>query len=182
MACFDAAAVDTWAAAATATDNCDANVTVTHTYTMPTAGCDQLITVTFSATDACGNTGTATATFAVDDNVAPVVTAPTAPLAMACFDAAAVDTWAAAATATDNCDATVTVTHTYTMPTAGCDQVITVTFSATDACGNTGTATATFAVDDNVAPVVTAPTAPLAMACFDAAAVDSLGCRCYCYR
>ena len=68
---------------------------------------------------------------------------------MACFDAAAVDAWAAAATATDNCDATVTVTHSYTMPTAGCDQVITVTFSATDACGNTGTATATFTVDDN---------------------------------
>ena len=107
--------------------------------------------------DCTGNEHTWSHNVTVYDNIAPEIIVPVASLIMDCFDAAAVDTWAAAATATDNCDANVSVTHSYTIPAAGCDQVITVTFSATDVCGNTGTATATFTVDDQTAPSITCP-------------------------
>src|SRR5512140_2447734 len=165
MACFDAGAVATWAAAATATDNCGGTMTVTPSYTAPASNCNQVVTVTFSSTDNCGNTGTATATFTVNDNIAPVVTPPANLAPMACFDAGAVATWAAAATATDNCGGTMTVTPSYTAPASNCNQVVTVTFSSTDNCGNTGTATATFTVNDNIAPVVTPPANLAPMAC-----------------
>jgi hypothetical protein len=171
MECFDATAVATWAATASANDNCDGTLTVIPTYTAPTDNCNQTVTVTFTATDACGNIGTVTKVFTVDDNTAPVVTVPAADLSMECFDATAVATWAATASANDNCDGTLTVTPTYTAPTDNCNQTVTVTFTATDACGNIGTVTKGFTVDDNTAPVVTVPAADLSMECFDATAV-----------
>ncbi|MCW0485096.1 hypothetical protein, partial [Gaoshiqia sediminis] len=103
--------------------------------------CAQSITVTFTATDACGNTATETKSFTVDDKTAPVITLPATDLALECFDATQVDSWTATATASDNCDGDVTVSASYTAPTGNCAQSITVTFTATDACGNTATET-----------------------------------------
>ncbi|HEX2921342.1 MAG TPA: HYR domain-containing protein, partial [Bacteroidales bacterium] len=141
QSCFDAAAVATWAATASATDNCGGTITVTPSYTAPADNCDETIVVTFTATDACGNTSTATKSFTVDDNTAPVITVPATTLTQSCFNAAAVATWAATASATDNCGGTITVTPSYTAPADNCDETIVVTFTATDACGNTSTAT-----------------------------------------
>src|SRR5512137_1758859 len=148
MAFFDDDAVATWAATATALDNCDGTVTVTPSYTPPTSNCDQVVTVTFTAVDACGNTGTATATFTVDDQIAPVVTPPSNLAPMACFDDAAVATWAATATALDNCDATLTVTTSFSSPSSNHQNLVTFPTPGVYDCGNTGTATATFTVDD----------------------------------
>ena len=164
MECFDATAVATWAATASANDNCDGTLTVTPTYTAPADNCNQTVTVTFTATDACGNIGTATKDFIVDDNTAPVLTVPAADLTMECFDVAAVATWAATASANDNCDGSLSVTPTYIAPADNCNQTVTVTFTATDACGNIGTATKDFTVDDNTAPSITGGSA-LAVEC-----------------
>ena len=128
-------------------------------------------TVTFTLADSSGLTGTATAVLTVSDQAAPVVTAPAA-VTIAATDAngtvasnSAITTFLAGASATDNVDASVTVTNDglATFPLGA----TTVVFTATDAAGNTGTASAVVTVTDQDKPVVTAP-ADITVAATDA--------------
>ncbi|MBL3528752.1 MAG: hypothetical protein JMN27_14460 [gamma proteobacterium endosymbiont of Lamellibrachia anaximandri] len=112
-------------------------------------------TVTFSASDGVGNVGTATATVTVNayvDNVLPVVTPP-ADITVAAEGAAgtlagnaAIAAFIAGATATDNVGVVGAITHD-APATFPASTTTTVTFSATDAAGNVGTATATVTVN-----------------------------------
>ncbi|WP_222845221.1 hypothetical protein, partial [Flavobacterium piscinae] len=66
--------IEAWLASnggATATDNCS-DVTWTNDFNTLSNDCSTSITVIFTATDACGNTATTSATFAVQDSTAPV--------------------------------------------------------------------------------------------------------------
>ena len=107
-------------------------------------------TITYSATDAAGNTGTATRTVIVEDTTEPVITVNlvdgslnlTHELGTVYNDAGA----------TSDGGETVTTTGTVDVNTLG---TYTITYSATDAAGNTGTATRTVEVVDTIAPVVT---------------------------
>ncbi|PLX28536.1 MAG: hypothetical protein C0600_09620, partial [Ignavibacteria bacterium] len=173
MECYDASVVQTWADLATALDNCDGSVAVSASWTPPPNNCNQTVTVTFTAVDNCGNTGTATKDFLVNDVTAPVVTVPVTALSMQCYDAAVVQAWANTATALDNCDGAVSVSANWTAPPDNCIRTVTVTFTAVDNCGNTGTATKDFIVNDNTAPVITVPSAALTMECYDASAVQT---------
>ncbi|MBL4826187.1 MAG: HYR domain-containing protein, partial [Spongiibacteraceae bacterium] len=117
--------------------------------------------VEFSAEDAAGNIGTATATVTVNDTGLPVVTAPSN--LMVSTDSAdsvpvtnaAIAQFLAAATVTDVVDESITYTHN--APANFPIDETTVTFSATDAAGNTSTASATVTVNDSGEPVVTVP-------------------------
>jgi len=157
MECFDASLVSAWAATASATDDCSGSRPVTPSYTVPLSNCNQIVIVTFTSIDLCGNTSTATRDFTVDDNTAPVITPPSENLSLMCFDAIQVAAWAATASATDNCGGTITVIPSYTAPLSNCNQTVTVTFTASDGCGNTSTATRNFTVNDNIPPVITCP-------------------------
>lgn len=116
-----------------------------------------LTTVTFSATDSSSNTGQAQATVNVTDQTAPTVTAPaditvaaTGPSGIAVTDPAIV-AFLGGAIAIDNVDgAIVTIGNNAPTPLLLVGDT-TVTFSATDVAGNTGTAQATVTV---TAPVV----------------------------
>jgi len=108
-------------------------------------------TVTFSATDSSANIGKAQSTVNVTDQTAPVVTAPanltvaaTGPSGIAASDPAIV-TFLAGASATDNVDGPIATIANDT-PGSLLVRVTTVTFSATDIAGNTGTAPATVTV------------------------------------
>ena len=75
---FGEAEVEAWLATAAGTDNCDTDVEVTNDYVAgslddPCNGSTDpfTLTVTFTATDNCGNTDVCTATITVEDNVAP---------------------------------------------------------------------------------------------------------------
>jgi gliding motility-associated-like protein len=164
MSCFDATLVNEWAATAFATDNCDEYVEVIPTYTAPLGNCEETVLVTFTATDDCGNIGTASKTFTVDDNIAPEVYAPEYSLTMTCYDASQVAEWIAQATAYDNCSGSLAVSSDFTAPIDNCNETVTVTFTATDDCGNVGISTQTFIVNDNEAPVIVAPS-PLEIVC-----------------
>lgn len=108
-------------------------------------------TVTFSATDSSTNTGQVQSTVNVTDQTVPMVTPPTnlavaatGPSGIAATDPAIV-TFLAGASATDNVDgpiATITNNAPGLLPVG----VTTVTFSATDIAGNTGTSQATVTV------------------------------------
>ena len=91
---------------ATATDVCSGTVTVTQNDV--TAGeCPTVITRTFTATDACGNSATATQTITIDDTTAPVLSVASGDITVQCEgDVPAPGT----VTATDDCDADVTIT------------------------------------------------------------------------
>lgn len=111
-------------------------------------------TVTYSATDAAGNVGTATQLVTVSDTMVPVITAPAA-VTVDSTDGQPVAAAIGTATATDLFSVTVTSDAPATFPVGA----TTVTWSATDTNGNTATATQLVTVNliDTVAPVITVP-------------------------
>ena len=111
-------------------------------------------TVTCSATDAHGNTGSASFTVTVTDTTAPVVTPPADVTVEATSPSGAVATFADA-TALDIVDGPLPATCDHASGDTFPVGVTTVTCSATDAHGNTGTATFVVTVTDTTAPVVT---------------------------
>ena len=145
--------------AATATDNVDANLTITNN--APDVFPLGPTTVTFSTTDSSGLTGSATAVLTVADQTAPIITAP-ASIIVAATDAdgtaasdAAIAAFLSGASATDNVDESSAITNDglAVFPLGETE----VTFSSTDAAGNIGSASATVTVTDQTAPVITAP-------------------------
>jgi hypothetical protein len=156
------AAVPNYAASSTASDNCTPNGSITITQS-PAAGTMVGLgphTVTVTATDAAGNSGSDTVVFTVNDTTGPTVTAP--PDSSASADAncqAAVPNYAAASVASDNCTPPGSITITQS-PAAGTMVGLgphTVTVTATDGSGNTGSDTVVFTVNDTTPPSVTAP-------------------------
>ena len=155
---------------ATAVDDTDGSLPISHD--APAILPLGTTTVTFSATDAAGNTGSATATITVSDLPAPIVPPP-ASITLAAVDAAGTPLSSAAqflgdASATDEIDGSLPVSHD--APAILPFGTTTVTFSATDSAGNTGNATATITISDLTAPIVTPP-ASITLAAVDAAGI-----------
>ena len=117
----------------TLTEDSDVNSSVIGTYS-----------VVYTATDASGNSAFATRTVLVVDTTAPVVTVTSGTDTVELGG-----TWTDAGAIADG-DETVTTSGTVDTDTVGS---YTLTYSATDAAGNTGTATRTVTVVDTTAPV-----------------------------
>ena len=113
-------------------------------------------TVTCSATDAAGNTGTATFQIIVQDTTEPVLVLPADLAAEATGPAGAAVSFSA--TASDLVDGAVPVTC---VPPSGStfalDTTTTVDCSATDAAGNTATGSFGVSVVDTTPPAITVP-------------------------
>ncbi len=107
--------------------------------------------VTWSATDAAGNSASATQTVTVADTTAPAVTAPADVTAEATGTLTTVSI--GAATADDLVDGAVAATSD--APAQFPLGATVVTWSATDAAGNSASATQTVTVADTTAPAVT---------------------------
>lgn len=142
-------------------DNCGApQVTVTEASTgAGSAASPRVITRTFKATDSAGNFSTDVQTITVIDAAPPTVEAP-ADLAFQC--ASEVPAAAASqATASDgSCAApslTVSEASNGGAGSAASPLVITRTFTATDAAGNTASDTQTVTVVDTTAPTLSVP-------------------------
>jgi hypothetical protein len=124
-------------------------------------GATGAVTVTFVATDDCGNSSTTSATFTIEDTTAPVLTDFPEDLIVECDGTGhttAFNAWlndVAGARASDACGS-VTWSSTYTDLTDDCGLTGTsiVTFKATDECGNTTTVTAKFIIKDTTAPTM----------------------------
>ncbi len=138
-------------------DNCAGNVAVTYNgQTVSNILCTDSYTITrqWTATDACGNTKTATQRITVQDTQRPLFTSVPANVTVECSAVPNVGT----ATATDNCDPTVTVTFDNESRTNGsCPDTYTLTrrWLAVDNCGNTRTATQRITVRDTQKPAFT---------------------------
>lgn len=129
--------------APTATDNCSGALTGTHNATFPITSS---ATVTWTYDDGNGNTTTQAQSVVLNDNTAPVANAPTlATLTDECSISSLT-----APFATDNCDGTITGTHNATLPIMSSTSV---TWTYTDASGNTSTQMQNVVINDVTAPV-----------------------------
>ena len=146
---------------ATATDNCDNVVDVTKSET----GFDEFIsycqgkvnTITWTATDDCGNTATGVQTVTVVDTNEPTVSVPM-DFTLECGVNEDLDT--GSATGSDECDQDVTLTSSSSdfIGTSYCDgKVKTITWTATDVCGLSASDTQQITVKDTTKPTVSAP-------------------------
>jgi len=128
----------------TATAIPDPTVTVSGAVDTSTIGS---YTITYTATDASGNVGTATRTVNVVDTTAPVIT-----VTSGTDTVEQGSTWTDAGATADG-DETVSVSGAVDTSTIGS---YTITYTAEDAYGNVGTATRTVTVNpDTTAPVIT---------------------------
>jgi hypothetical protein len=142
--------------AATATDLCDADLTITNDAPAVFPLGETL--VTWTATDASGNVATATQKVTVVDTTPPTLSVPgnITGVEQTCAGGTYVDF---AATATDLCDAAAVVVCD---PPSGTEFPLgttTVTVTATDASGNAATGTFTVTVVDTTAPSISSVTA-----------------------
>ncbi len=120
--------------APTATDNCTGSIAGTHNATLPISS---NTTITWSYEDANGNITTQTQDVVMNDDIAPVADVASLPT----INSSCEVTSLTAQTATDNCDGSITGTHDATLPISGTTGPTTVTWTYTDANGNTSTQT-----------------------------------------
>src|SRR6185369_8511883 len=136
-------ALTTWQTGASALDTCSGSASPVYVEESNVAGCGstRVITAHWTATDACGNTGTSLSkTFTIQDTVPPVVTAPSSTI-VECDGAgngAALTAWQGGASALDTCSGAASPVYVEEINVAGCGatRVITAHWTATDACGN----------------------------------------------
>ncbi len=125
---------------ATVTDNVDTGLSATASGTVDTNTAGDY-TITYTATDAAGNTGTATTVVTVSPEVVADTTAPVVRPAAAAVTVPFGGTYTdGGATVTDNVDTNLTATASGTVDTNTAGKY-TITYTATDAAGNEGTAT-----------------------------------------
>src|SRR6185295_474192 len=128
--------------------------------------------------DNCGNFSTCAQTITVQDTTAPIISCP-ANITVECSDDSSPAN-TGSATATDNCDATPTITFsdasTQTSNGSCNDQnyTITRTWKATDNCGNFSACPQLITVHDTTAPVITCP-ADKTIECSDSSAPANTG-------
>ena len=113
-------------------------------------------TVTFQATDACGNTATCTADIIIVDNTDPIIDCPS-DITIECGDLnndAIITNWLDNASADDSCtEGFVVITNNFTALSANaCGGITTVTFTATDESGNIARCTSTITHEDSTPP------------------------------
>jgi hypothetical protein len=164
--------VSEWLDSATASDECSGALPVSYNYnsaTLLNACSGSPISITFTATDACGNSATCARTISIGDNTAPTINCPD-DLTLLCGNAnnsTLLNNWLNSATASDNCSGTVNITHNYSnnLPQDCNNDGLGITFTATDACGNTASCIASIYLDDNANPTFTTFPIDLLLAC-----------------
>ncbi|MCB2206311.1 hypothetical protein KQI65_16325 [bacterium] len=119
-------------------------------------------TVTFYATDDCGNVDSTTATFTIEDTVPPTITTAAQDTTVECDgsgNTTDLNNWLnnnGGAVASDICSG-VTWSNNFSglSNLCGATGAATVTFYATDDCGNVDSTSATFTIQDTTPPLVT---------------------------
>ena len=125
--------------------------------------CNQILYRTWRATDACGNVADSVQVAAIIDTVGPVISGVPSDVQLDCGDALPTDM----PTALDACSENVNLTLTIDSIPGDCDGELLVirTFTATDDCGNSSTASQTLTVVDQTAPEFSSVPADTTIGC-----------------
>ena len=136
-----------------ASDNCDSDVAISSDDTSASDNCaGGSVTRTWTATDDCGNTSTASQTITFEDTTPPVFVDVPSDITVDCDEAAP---GPGSASAEDNCDTNVDISYEDTEGEDGCaGDGITRTWTATDDCGNSATAVQNITLEDDQAPTI----------------------------
>ncbi|MBI3836288.1 MAG: HYR domain-containing protein [Planctomycetes bacterium] len=148
-----------------ALDTCGGTTTLSFSETRidgPCAATYQLVR-TWTATDACGNSASASQLVNVQDTTEPVLGGVPSDVAVECDSVPS----AANVTATDNCDTSVAVNMTENHLDGACDEEYTLTrqWLAVDNCGNTTMAFQVINVVDTTGPMLTGIPANMTIEC-----------------
>ncbi|GAT62698.1 hypothetical protein, partial [Paludibacter jiangxiensis] len=179
--CDAVPAVPTIGTEVTATDNCDANVTITYEgQTRSNGSCPDSYTLTrtWKAVDNCSNETTKAQVITVQDTKAPTFVNFPADVTVECDAVPAVATIGTEVTATDNCDANVTITYegqTRTDGTCPDSYTLTRTWKAVDNCNNEATKAQVITVRDTKAPAFVNFPADVTVECDAVPAVAVIG-------
>ena len=155
-----------------AIDDCDASVNVSLTANTIQNECGYDFVRTWTATDACGNTVSASQTISVSDDVAPTFTFVPENISLGC-DGTSGDPLEMAE-ATDECS-NVTITFEDEVGQGGCSGGIIRHWIATDGCGNFSTADQVISVSDFSAPVITSFPEDMTVSCNNIPSAESAG-------
>ena len=124
---------------------------------------------TFTATDDAGNTTTATQTISIVDTTAPSLIPP-ADLSLSCLDSDDFGTF----TTMDLCsDVVLTISSDTTFGACPADYIITRTFTASDNCSNSVTASQTIEYSDITPPTFGITPSYIEVACTEEAVLDA---------
>jgi hypothetical protein len=132
----------------TATDNCQGDVDVQFSEEIDGDGCYVVISRTWTAEDACGNSVEYQQNITIVDNIAPVFENFPYFVQLSCE---LVDDYTISAS--DNCGQ-VTITFNDNFLSGGCYETISRTWTATDECGNSTSAEQLISVTDETAPTI----------------------------
>ncbi|MBL0315295.1 MAG: T9SS type A sorting domain-containing protein [Flavobacteriales bacterium] len=145
------------------TDNCDTDLTITPASSIVmTEPCGFLIHKSWTATDNCGNSITVTQNITVRDTIAPTLYGVPNNVEAECGQLPPV----ADVQAFDNCDDDVLVEFSEEGTQDGCYYNLVRTWTATDNCGNTTSASQIIVVGDNTDPwIVAAPSEEIWVEC-----------------
>ena len=142
-------------ATVTATDNCDLDVVISFGEVRQDGACEDSYTLirTWTAADNCGNTQTATQVITVLDRTKPTFTFVPSNVTVECSEVPEPGT----PTAEDNCDLDVAISFAEVRQDGACEDSYTLvrTWTATDNCGNTQTASQVITVLDRTEPSFT---------------------------
>jgi gliding motility-associated-like protein len=137
-------------------DNCSGPVVVAFVGEISNGNCPLIITRTYSITDACGNSLTVTHTINVHDDIPPTASNP-ANITVECVDEVPPADINIIADEADNCSGPVVVAFLGEISNGLCPQLITRTYSVTDACGNSITVSQLITVFDDISPSASNP-------------------------
>ncbi|GIV33142.1 MAG: hypothetical protein KatS3mg031_0677 [Chitinophagales bacterium] len=150
---------------ATAQDGCGGQVQLAYEDDTIAGQCANayIIIRTWTATDACGNSSSATQAITVTDDTPPVITGIGPDKSITCEEAVEFDQ----ATAQDGCGGQVQLTYEDDTIAGQCANayIIIRTWTATDACGNSSSATQAITVTDDTPPVITGVGADETISC-----------------
>ena len=139
-----------------ATDNCSvpADIVITYAQTTVPGSCPNSYTLhrTWTATDQCSNSSSATQVITIQDNVAPTADALPALGPFVCYASIPAANINDVTGEVDNCGGAVTVTFVSDGANPGCTGTVVRTYRLTDVCGNSATITQNITISDNIAP------------------------------
>ena len=141
---------------ASASDNCDTDVTITPNDVTAAGSCPEasVITRTWTAVDNCGNSAPCDQTITLIDSIPPNINCP-ASLTIECTDSAD-PADLGQATASDNCDTDVPTSSSDANIPGSCPQNYTIirTWTAEDNCGNSKSCDQAITVQDTISPTI----------------------------
>jgi len=144
---------------AEATDTC--SLVTSYVDQATVFGCVANIVRTWTFLDECGLSTTYDQDINITlDTTPPVITAdPSSPTMAVCTGGPITDEWTAGASVTDDCDVAPVVSYTNVSVATACGEMVTRTWTAVDACGNTATVVQVFenTFNDTAGPTLVPP-------------------------